>query len=271
MDLDLTVEIWSKDNPLVKEYIKLKRSRSYRKRSFRIAVEGPNLVFAALDAAYTPEILYFTRDFYHSVWLKLKVFHHKNVKELILDEKLFKYLADTETPQAVAAIFKYSYSNNDKSKVPLENPVLILDRISDPGNMGAIIRTAAAAGVDKIFYTAGSTDPFSPKALRATAGAIFQLPPEQISKPLELLSSLRQEGFQVVVSSAGDGHDYRNVDFSQKTALVIGNEAEGVSEKMRLAADIEITIPLQRKVESLNAAVASGILLFEMVRNLNSR
>lgn len=271
MDLSLAVEIWSKDNPLIKEYIKLKRSRSYRQRNQRIAVEGPNLVLAALDAAYTPEIFYFTKEFYHSVWLKLKRLYHKNVKELILDEKLFKFLADTETPQAVAAIFKYSYSNAGKPEIPLQLPVLILDRIRDPGNMGTIIRTAAAAGVGKIFFTEGSSDPFSPKALRATAGAIFQLTPEQISKPLKSLTHLSEEGFQIVVSSADGGHDYRSVDFSKKTVLVIGNETEGVSEELRIAADTEVTIPLQGKVESLNAAVASGILLFEMVRNLNSR
>lgn len=266
----MVVEISSRDNPFVKEYIKLKTNKKHRKNSSRVAVEGPNLVFEALNSGYIPDLIFLTKTYLEKDCAKIKAMLPPGIKALIVNERLFKLMADTDAPQEVAAIFNFSYLVAENASAEHKGPVLILDRISDPGNVGTIIRTAAAAGASKVIYTDDCADPYGPKALRATAGAIFRLKPELLYKPLEFLPLLKKKGFQVVAANPGNGLDYRSVDYSNPTALIIGKESEGVSVELSFAADIEVTIPLQGGVDSLNAAVAAGILLFEVIRSRNN-
>ncbi len=262
----MIITVTSRDNNYVKEYIKIKNSRRYRYKNCKIAVEGPNLVGEALKTGLEPEVVFFDAPYFNNDGRELSEALSGTVKQLILTEQLFNSIADTETPQAVAAIFPFKISQTDKSISETKGPVLILDRLQDPGNLGAIIRTAVAAGVEKVYFTSGTTDPYSPKALRATAGLVFRLLPEPVDDPLALLSQLRRTGYQIMVASANESLDYRKADYSKPTALVIGNEANGVSSKIIAETDFEINIPLLGGAQSLNAAVATGILLFEIIR-----
>lgn len=266
----MVFEIRSRDNPFVKEFIKLKTNKKHRKNSSRVAVEGPNLISEALNSGYIPDLIFLTRAYLEKDYAKIKTMLPQGIKTLIVNEKLFKQMADTDTPQEVAAIFNFPYLVADKVLADHGGLVLILDRISDPGNVGTIIRTAAAAGASQVTYTDDCADPYGPKALRATAGAIFRLNPELLPKPLEFLNLLNKKGFQVVAATSGKGLDYRLVDFTKPTALIIGKESEGVSAELCFVADLEVTIPLHGGVDSLNAAVAAGILLFEVIRSRNN-
>ncbi len=262
----MEMNVTSRDNPYIKEYLKLKKNRSYRYKSGQIAVEGPNLVGEAIKAGLAPGVIFVTDNYLKSDYDQLFKDAPADTRLLILTEVLFSLIAETDTPQAVAAIFPYNFSESASQVDKTADPVLILDHLQDPGNVGTIIRTAVAAGVKRIYYTKGCADPFNPKALRATAGAVFRMMPLLEKDPVKLTAELQNKGFQVVASTAGSGKDYRTVDYHKPTVLVVGNEAGGISQEMLAAADISVTIPLPGEVESLNAAVAAGVLIFEIIR-----
>ncbi len=260
--------ISSTDNPVIKEYKKLLRSRRYRQSKAAIAVEGPNLVFEALKAGLIPQFVFYTREYYDQDGKARLDDLPSTVEQFILTPALFRALTDTETPRAVAAIFPFPLDAfTGPGAVPEKlNLVLVLDRLRDPGNLGAVIRTAAGAGVDRIYDTPASVDPYSPKVLRATAGAVFSHPVLPGGDPLLLLKKLKEQGLQVVAASAGAPLRYWSVDYRKPTALMIGNEAKGLAPALEAQADVRVSIPLTGKVESLNASVAAGIVLFEIIR-----
>jgi TrmH family RNA methyltransferase len=169
-------------------------------------------------------------------------------------------LSDTVTPAGILAVFSM------RECLP---PVsltwaLILDRLRDPGNLGTILRSASAAGVECVMTTKGTVDAYSPKVVRAGMGAHWALnlcldqPWSQIEQALE--------GLQVLLAVPRDGRPYWDVDWRQPTALIIGGEAEGASAEAERPATERVTIPMRQDTESLNAAVAASVLLFEAMR-----
>ena len=147
--------------------------------------------------------------------------------------------------------------------------ILLLDAIRDPGNLGTILRTAAAAGVQGIILTPDCVDPFSPKVLRSAMGAHFRLP-LLVLEWMEIQSLFKpggaHPGVKIYLSDVGDSQPYTQADFHSPAALIIGGEAEGAGAEAQLLAERRIHIPMAAGVESLNAAVAAAILMFEVVR-----
>ncbi len=262
----VSININSPNNPLLKEFKRLLKSRHYRYKMQQIALEGPNLVREALKAGLTPSVVFYTRDYFESDGKKWLANLDPAVKQLELPAPLFKRIADTETPQAVAAIVPFNPGKRIKISAGSMQLVLVLDRLQDPGNMGTIIRTAAAAGVDAVYYTSGSVDPYSPKALRAAAGNIFSLPIELSREPLELIGTLKRNKIQLIAADANADQNYWSADYRQPTALVVGNEAGGISPRLCAEVDFSISIPLAGNSESLNASVATGVILYEIIR-----
>jgi len=260
------IYVSSSQNSLLKEYKRLQNSSQHRRKKGRIALEGPNLVRAALNKGLVPQVVFYTQDYYDSDGRELLNDLPPKVKQVILTPTLFNNIASTETPQAVAAISAYDYKDKDRAEDWAAKLVLVLDRVRDPGNMGTIIRTAAAVGVDIIFYTSGSADPYNPKVLRATAGSIFSVPVKLTGKPLMLLRRLKQKGLQVVASAVRSDCSYWSVDYRAPTVLLIGNETDGITEELSSEADFCVSIPLAEPVESLNAAVAAALMLYEVIR-----
>jgi TrmH family RNA methyltransferase len=144
--------------------------------------------------------------------------------------------------------------------------LLILDGIQDPGNLGTILRTAAAAGVSGVLLTTGTVDLYNEKVLRATMGSIFHLPMRQNVDPQELVDVCSRERLPLILADPRSTRPYFHWDFTSRMALVIGNESTGPGEILRMAATETVVIPMPGQLESLNAAVAAGILLFERVR-----
>ena len=140
---------------------------------------------------------------------------------------------------------------------------MVLDGLRDPGNMGALIRTAAGAGVDAILVGPGSADPYSPKVLRSGMGGHFRIPVVRLAWD-EILSQV--EGLAPFLADSAGGPAYTQVDFTQPCALIIGSEAHGPGQQARRVAATRVHIPMPGNMESLNAAVAGGILLFEIAR-----
>lgn len=175
--------------------------------------------------------------------------------------KLFDQLSDVVTPQGVLAVFPFPDLPLPQSDASL---FLVLDRVRDPGNLGTLLRAAAAAGVDAVFLSAESVDPFNPKVVRAGMGAHFRVPiralDEAARAELEARCPLR-------VVAAGSGEVlYDEIDWRQAAALIIGAEAAGVGEVGRRLGTVSAAIPLAAGVESLNAAVAGAVILFEAAR-----
>ncbi len=263
------VLIDSSHNPLIKEYTRLKRSRRQREKSGKIAVEGPNLVKEALNAGLKPEAVFFSHDYFKSKSNPVTKILPDATRKYLISSEVFSKIAQTEKPQAVAAIFNFQRSGQKKIFKDSTNLAIILDRIQDPGNMGTIIRTAAASGVGIVYYTTGSTDPFSPKVLRATAGSVFHVAIEQIPDPCCLIKDLKAGGFKIIATAAEAKYYYWQADLNNSLAIIIGNEAGGIAENLLAQADLVVSIPLQGQVESLNAAVSSAVILYEVVRQRN--
>ena len=178
----------------------------------------------------------------------------------VLPDHVFASLSDTRTPQGVAAVVSLRPR-------PLRGSRFIaLDGVQDPGNVGTILRTADAAGLDGVLLSPECADVFSPKVLRATMGSIFRVSLDFPEDLAARLISLREEGFSVLSSQLDGEPFYARSGLSEKWVLVIGNEGEGLSRLVKERCDYLVSIPMQGHVDSLNAGVAAGILLFEKRR-----
>jgi TrmH family RNA methyltransferase len=147
--------------------------------------------------------------------------------------------------------------------------LLVLDRLQDPGNVGALVRTAGAIGFDGVLCVKGTADPFSPKAVRASAGALFRLPVYESGDPEEALDTLRSEGYRVVLLDAGGTSLCWEADITGRAAFIVGNEGGGVDPRFADSADVTVRVPMTAGAESLNAAVAAGIAMYERRRQMS--
>ena len=181
----------------------------------------------------------------------------------VLSETLFKNIAQTETSQGIVAIVKKKgYSEKEFAQLCEDGNVLVLDRLQDPGNIGTMIRTADAAGYKGVICLKGTGDVFSPKVVRATAGSIFRMPLLFVDTENELLEFVKKLGKRVVSTCFDTELNYFDADLKNNVALLIGNEGSGLSKGLIDGSDIKVKIPMRETVDSLNAAVAAGILMY---------
>jgi len=190
---------------------------------------------------------------------------HERAECIVVTESLFASLSDTVTPQGILAICeKRQFSLAD---ILSETPFLLIgEHLADPGNIGTLIRTAAAAGADGVILSKNSGDLYNPKTLRAAAGAALRIPVVEGADLTETLSTLKQR--QVMVLAAhlqGEVLPY-SLQLQKGCAILVGNEANGLSDNITTQADILVKLPMKEGLESLNASVAGGILLYEVVR-----
>lgn len=251
-------------NPLIKQYRRLMQSRKHRRETGLIVLEGPNLIDEALKAGFEPESVIFTRRFYERGGDRILSKLAPGVIKAEVAPGLFKQVALTESPQDVAAVFPNPEWQPAKLLSMAPSLAIILDGLQDPGNMGAVIRTGAAAGAGAVFYTPGSVDPSNPKALRSTAGSLFHVPVACAARE-QLINGLR-DGYQLVVADPRAQQLFWEVSYLMPTAFVIGNESRGASSIWSGETGLKVSIPQHGKIDSLNAAVAAGILLYEAVR-----
>lgn len=144
--------------------------------------------------------------------------------------------------------------------------MIVLDRLQDPGNIGTILRTADAAGFCGAILIKGTADIFSPKIVRATAGSLFRLPVFMAESPEQAINMLRKYGKKIICTAPDCCNNYYDVDMQNDAAVIIGNEGNGVSDEFLIKSDYLVKIPMQGTIESLNAAVSAGILMYESVR-----
>jgi TrmH family RNA methyltransferase len=177
----------------------------------------------------------------------------------IVSEEVMKHCSDTETPQGLMVALPFPEVMAPESLTL----AVVLDKLRDPGNMGALLRTALAAGVECVFLTHGTVDPFNPKVVRAAMGAHLHLPIQYV-KDEELSAHLKKLDLWVAEMRAGQAYD--EIDWTQPVAVAIGNEAYGTDDELRRLAKGFVHIPMRAESESLNAATAAAIILFEINR-----
>lgn len=183
----------------------------------------------------------------------------------IVSDSCMERISDTVTPQGLLAIVRMpKYSLNELME---RRPgfLIVLQDIRDPGNLGTIFRTAEAAGASGLILTKETADPFLPKCVRSTMGGLFRMPFVITDNLENTLKELKGYGVTVMVADKG-GEDYSRVDYTKDFALVIGNEANGIRESVRALSDKVVTLPMEGKIESLNAGVAMGIISYEAGR-----
>ena len=253
-------EISSKENRIFKECQKLSQKK-YRDREGLYLVEGENLL------AETP-----SEQIHYIVSKKGKESlvppALKTQQIYVMDEKLFDKIAQTETSQGVIAVMeKQTYAQDFlRAKCGSGANVVVLDRLQDPGNIGTILRTAEGAGYAAAVVIKGTGDIFSPKTIRSAAGSVFRIPVIHVEDNRALRELMDHLGKRLVVTSFDTDNDYFDVDLSADIALVIGNEGNGVSQELMQMADVKVKIPMEGRLESLNASVAAGILMYERCR-----
>lgn len=183
-----------------------------------------------------------------------------------LPDQLFNKIAATENPQGILAVVKMNdYTLESLNINHKENLFfVVLDRIQDPGNMGTIIRTCESAKVDGIIVTKGSVDPYNDKTIRATMGAIFYLPIVQCNDD-NWIDYLKEQNVTLIAADLNTDKTYIDIDYNKNVAIVIGNEANGIDNKILASMDKIVKIPILGKIESLNAAVAASILIYKVV------
>lgn len=183
-----------------------------------------------------------------------------------LTAELFDSLTATVTSQGVIAAVKKRSYDMDRLKKICKGNIVVLDRLQDPGNIGTVIRTCEGAGFDACIVLKGTGDIYSPKTLRAGAGSVFRVPIIQVENNRDIRELADSLGKKLIVTSLDADDYYYEYDLPRGVALVIGNEGNGVSNELCQMADIKLRIPMDGKLESLNASVAAGILMYEIKR-----
>lgn len=251
-------------NDLVKRAASLKMKK-YRQKEGLFLLEGKRAVEEALASHWTLRALFFTR--LPEGWERRAEESTLSWYEVPL--AVLQKITATEDPQSVAALVEIRQENLD-SFAPERGLVLVLDQIRDPGNLGTLIRTADALGAAGVVLLEDTADLYNPKVVRSTMGSLFHLPVCTGVKAGELEAWCRKNGYALWATALEGAEDVTKLQWPAKTALVLGSEAEGVSPEILAAADQKVKIPMAGQAESLNVAVAGGIVMFEAARSFSS-
>lgn len=263
--------ITSRTNPLIKR-IKRLANKKDRQAEGVFFVEGLRSVATAIEQGadierllYAPELL--TSDFGHQLVTKSG---HEVVP---LSADLFAHLSERDHPTGLAALVRFPQQNFANWHASSQAIYVALDEISDPGNLGTILRTADAVGARGVIVCGREgTDPFHPQAVKASMGAVFSVPLAMVEHSADVVAWARDQAVQLVATSAKAKHDYREATYSPPLLLLMGSEREGLSAELQAQCDVTISLPMRGVSSSLNLAVATGVLLYALASpHLQSR
>ena len=260
--------ITSRENKLIKHMAKLSQNRRYRYSSGEFVTEGDKLSWEAAQSLGKPLQLLVTQQALNKGGAALEFLMDKMQEQAVLiPEEISEKLTAAQTPQGVFCLWQMP-ENMPKMQDISKGKYLVLDGLQDPGNVGTIIRSCEAFGLDGVILSASCPDLYSPKVLRSTMGGIFRLPVYVCDNLVQAVLQLREKGFQVYATALSeDSRDITQIEWSDKAAVVIGNEGNGVSrEILESCEQPSVIIKMNGNAESLNAGVASAIVAWEMVR-----
>jgi len=256
--------ITSRDNEQIKQIRKLK-DKKYRDEMGLFVVEGIKTVNEAIAEGADIQIIVICDDSNEQDELKQKMLYSVAKFDLIyVNERVFESISHVMHPQGILAVIKKKEKQTEINYS--ENQVVVLDDIQDPGNLGTIIRTVDSCGISQIIISKDTADAYSPKVVRSTMSGIFRVNIIEVDNIADTVEDLKNHGYKAVATVLDTNKTIYDVDFSEKTAIIIGNEANGISKSVMAKADVKAKIPMKGKTESLNASVAAGIVLYEAVR-----
>lgn len=262
--------ITSTSNQKVKRIVQLNKKAGERKKEGVFAAEGIKMFLEApegyVEEVYVSEkflmLLESQEDDGRGVREKLE----ENVYETVSGE-VFAKMSDTQSPQGILCVVRqrrYALENMLKGDRP---PLfLVLENLQDPGNLGTVLRSGEAAGADGIVMSRDTVDIYNPKVIRATMGSVYRMPFCYVEDLEDAIGQMKQAGTEVFAAHLEGKKSYDQCDYRKASAFLIGNEGKGLTERVSRLADVRIRIPMEGKVESLNAAVAASLLAFEAAR-----
>jgi tRNA G18 (ribose-2'-O)-methylase SpoU len=248
-------------SPEIKKFLHLTTEKGRYKDS-RFLIEGAKNVADVVELS--PEILHIVlvSDGFQDDALKAAV-NAKKIRTSVVAASELAALCGTETPQGIVAVANFGALRPDWARI---NTVTLLDGVQDPGNLGAILRTSAALGMDAVVLGKGTCDPYNPKVVRSSAASLLRMPLETGEDLATKIHFLRTKGFTIVATSPHAKVTLEQAKLRKKVALLFGNEGGGVGENLIDQADETVRIPMKGKVESLNVAVAHGLLTYDLMR-----
>ncbi len=253
--------ITSKDNPLIKLVCSLQSSAKARKNEGLFVLEGLRICEDACDNSIRFDKLIISKTAGEKYADLLSKFFSNADEIFEIPDSLFTKISDTSSPQGIIALVKTPSLSPDISP---KGRYIALENLNDPSNLGAISRTAEALGVSGIILSKDSVDPYSPKSLRASMGTLLRMPVIVLNDFVNDIKASGLKTFACVVDS--NAKSITDIEFSDGCALIIGNEANGLTDVAKRESDIQITIPMTGKAESLNAATAAAISMWEMMK-----
>ncbi len=253
--------ITSNQNAKIKLVRQLQESSRAREQEKAFVIEGVRLAEEALASRWPVDFVLYTEELSERGQAVLEAFIQAGAPAEETTPSVLRSASNTQTPQGLLAVLQ-------QATLPIPNTLnflILLDGLRDPGNLGTILRCASAAGVQAVGITPGSVDAFSPKVLRAGMGAHFHLPVLELDWE-GIAQLVRQHHLKVFLAAAGQGKPCFEQDLAQPLALIIGGEAAGASQEAYRLAQTPLHIPMPGQAESLNAASAAAVLIFEVVR-----
>lgn len=258
--------ITARSNNQLKLIAKLMKKRSAREEERMFVCEGRKMFFEILTQA--PELLikaYWAQSALAALTAQERELAESCPFEEVADD-VFDSVAETVTPQGVIALVKMREQTPEQLSDDGKT-LILLETLQDPGNLGTILRTAEAAGIGGVILSADSVDAYSPKVVRATMGAIFRVPFAYAESFTDMLQSLKKRGYTLYAAHLKGSVPYDEPDYAGPVGILIGNEGNGLSQEATELSDRRVRIPMEGNAESLNAAVAAAILMYEAKRH----
>ncbi|MCY6370553.1 TrmH family RNA methyltransferase [Clostridium ganghwense] len=257
-------KIESRDNSLIKEIKKLHKKK-YRNEKEQFVIEGFRFVGEALQSSFNVPYIFISdsgMDRYKN--FKIEELLQTDTKVYCVSDSILKELCNTNNPQGILGVV----DNKRVKTKDIKGFYVLADKIQDPGNMGTIIRTAHASGALGVIVTKGTVDVFNDKTLRSTMGSIFKMPIIE-DEDFNIVKDLKEKGFKLIVSSLDTEKNFYDIDLTGRAIISVGNEGNGISSELYALGEEKVKIPMPGGAESLNAAVAASIMMYEAVRQKN--
>lgn len=256
--------ITSTSNAQVKHVVNLLNKAKYRRENRAFVVEGTKMVLEAPNDLL--EKIYVSESFRESNKNKILDIQWDSPQIEVVGDNVFKQMSDTKTPQGIMAVVKMK-DNSLNDILGKENTfVMVCEDIQDPGNLGTIIRTGEGAGISGVIMSRNTVDIYNPKTIRSTMGSLYRVPFVYADNLAEVIGQMKLLEINVYATHLSGNNSYAKEDYSGKCAFLIGNEGNGLKDETAALADTLIKIPMEGSVESLNAAISSAVIMYEVNR-----
>jgi len=257
-------KISSVQNPFVKELVQLKEKSKLRKQTGKFIIGGRREISLAIKGSYKLETIYYCEGLFSAN--EVTALYAYGIDIIEISKLVYEKVAHRDTTEGVIAVAQANKLSLNNLKIASKNPlILVVESPEKPGNIGALLRTADAANMDAVIIANPLTDMYNPNIIRSSVGGVFTVPIATATTD-EIIEYLNSNNIAIHSAILQESVAYDSIDFSKPSAIIIGAESTGLSEKWRKISTTKIQIPMQGKLDSMNLSVAAGIIIFEAKR-----